>query len=115
MADEPDPDKGYYYRSDQLNFARIGVPALYFKSGIRFRGRPDGWGEQVNDAWRRDVYHQPSDEVSPGWDLSGMVEDARLAFAVGLAVARRPDPPRWYPGDEFESVRLESRRQRARE
>jgi Zn-dependent M28 family amino/carboxypeptidase len=105
VVGEPDPDKGYYYRSDQLNFAKIGVPALYFKPGNRFRGRPDGWGREVNDRWRREVYHQPSDEISEDWDLSGMVEDARLAFGVGLAVAEADALPRWRPGDEFEEIR----------
>ena len=28
VVGEPFPDKGYYYRSDQFNFAKIGVPAL---------------------------------------------------------------------------------------
>lgn len=105
VVGEPDPDKGYYYRSDQLNFAKIGVPALYFKPGNRFRGRPPGWGREVNDRWRREVYHQPSDEIEDDWDLSGMVEDARLAFGVGLAVAEAEDLPRWRPGDEFEGIR----------
>ena len=108
VVDESDPDKGYYYRSDQLNFAKIGVPALYFKSGIRYRDRPEGWGQQVNDAWRRSNYHQPSDEVGPDWNLEGMVEDARLAFAVGLAAADTDDRPRWVAGDEFAAVRAAS-------
>ena len=34
------PDRGYYYRSDQFSFAKIGVPALYFASGTDFVGRP---------------------------------------------------------------------------
>ena len=105
VVGEPDPDKGYYYRSDQLNFAKIGVPALYFKSGTRFRDRPPGWGADVSDAWRRTVYHQPSDEVRADWDLSGMVEDARLAFAVGLAVAEADRLPAWVDGDEFAPAR----------
>ncbi|MFW2405909.1 MAG: M28 family peptidase, partial [Gammaproteobacteria bacterium] len=36
------PDRGYYYRSDQFNFAKIGVPATYFDRPRRIIGRPDG-------------------------------------------------------------------------
>jgi Zn-dependent M28 family amino/carboxypeptidase len=108
VAGEPDPDKGYYYRSDQLNFAKIGVPALYFKPGNRFRGRPADWGREVHDRWRREIYHQPSDEIADDWDLSGMVEDAQLAFGVGLAVAGADALPRWRPGDEFEEIRAQA-------
>ena len=105
VVDEPEPDKGYYYRADQLSFARGGVPALYFKSGQTYIGRPAGWGRQKAAEFVRLHYHQPSDEVRPDWDLSGMVEDARLAYRVGLDVANRDQRPAWYPGDEFESAR----------
>ncbi len=39
------PDKGYYYRSDQFSFAKIGVPALYFDNGYDYIGKPDGLGQ----------------------------------------------------------------------
>jgi Zn-dependent M28 family amino/carboxypeptidase len=108
VVDEPFPDKGYYYRSDQFNFAKIGVPALYFKAGTDFRGREPGWGKQVEDQWRDERYHQPSDHVFELWDYEGMAEDARLGFYVGLSVANADVVPGWKPGDEFEAVRLEA-------
>jgi len=108
VVDEPYPDKGYYYRSDQLNFARIGVPALYFKSGNDYRDRDRDWGKLQEDEWRSNHYHQPSDELRDDWDFAGMIEDAQLAFRVGLAVAEADGLPAWTPGDEFESIRQAS-------
>jgi len=105
VIDEPEPDKGYYYRSDQLNFARIGVPALYFKSGQTYVGRPEGWGKAKEADYRKHRYHQPSDEVTPEWNLDGMVEDDILAYRVGLGVVNDPKLPAWFPGDEFEAKR----------
>ena len=105
VVDEHFPDKGYYYRSDQFNFAKIGVPALYFKGGTEFPGHDAEWGRDAENRWRAERYHQPSDEVYDAWDFEGMAEDARLAFRVGLAVAEMDDPPGWKPGDEFEAVR----------
>jgi Zn-dependent M28 family amino/carboxypeptidase len=105
VVDEPEPDKGYYYRSDQLNFARAGVPAIYFKSGQTFVGRPAGWGAKMEAGYRKQRYHQPSDEVTPDWNLDGMVQDDRLAYELGLAVANGATLPAWYPGDEFEAAR----------
>jgi len=108
VVNEPSPDKGYYYRSDQLNFAKIGVPALYFKSGQNYRGKPEGWGKQREDAWREAIYHQPADELTDEWNFDGMVEDTRLAFYVGWGVATRDELPAWTPGDEFEAKRMEA-------
>lgn len=101
----PDPAAGWYYRSDQFSFARIGVPALWFMQGRNFVGRPPGWGDEVVGGWINERYHRPSDELTDDWVFDGMVEDARLAFLVGLEVANADAMPSWYPGDEFESVR----------
>ena len=107
---EPDqfPDKGFFYRSDQFNFAKIGVPALYFDTGTRFVGRPDGWGKKTLDAWTEVHYHQPSDEITAEWNFAGMIQDARLGFFCGLLVADADALPRWNPGDEFEAARLKA-------
>jgi Zn-dependent M28 family amino/carboxypeptidase len=102
------PDRGYFYRSDQFSFARVGVPAAYFESGLDYRGRPAGWGRERREAWEETRYHQPSDELSPDWDLSGAVEDARLQFALGYSVAQATALPSWTKGDEFEAPRLRS-------
>lgn len=101
-------DRGFFYRSDQFNFAKLGIPAAYFGSGMDFVGRPEGWGKQQREAWEAKHYHQPSDELRPEWDLSGAVEDVRLFFLLGAHVARTPELPRWNRGDEFEAARLES-------
>ena len=96
---------GWYYRSDQISFARVGAPSIWFKSGVDFIGRPEGWGEARYAEWIERHYHQPSDEIDEDWVLDGLVEDAQLAFMLGTAVATADVTPRWYPGDEFEATR----------
>jgi Zn-dependent M28 family amino/carboxypeptidase len=107
------PDRGFYYRSDQFSFARIGVPGIYLDSGTEFIGRPPGWGKETIEAWEKTHYHQPSDELRDDWDLAGAVEDTRLLFHAGLRAAGEEALPAWTPGDEFEAARkaaLEARR-----
>lgn len=99
------PDRGFFYRSDQFNFAKIGVPAIFFDTGTDFEGQPPGWGKEQIENWEKTDYHQPSDEFDPAWDLSGAVLDAQLAFLTGLRVANAPTMPAWNPGDEFEAAR----------
>ncbi|HEY5654356.1 MAG TPA: M28 family peptidase, partial [Woeseiaceae bacterium] len=105
------PDRGFFYRSDQFNFAKIGVPAIYLKPGVDFL-------EDFGDAevtpvehYENVQYHQPSDEISDAWDFGGLVDDTLVGFWAGLQIANANDKPAWYPGDEFEAARLESLRE----
>lgn len=99
------PDKGFFYRSDQFNLAKIGVPALYFDNGTKFVGKEEGWGKEQMDSWTEVHYHQPSDELVDDWHFEGMVQDARLGLFAGLAAATMDEMPTWNPGDEFEAAR----------
>ena len=101
-------DRGYFYRSDQFSFAKIGVPAVYLEPGTDFVDRPPEWGRQVVENFTTNHYHQPSDEYDPNWDLRGMIDDAQIGFWTGLAVANADEMPTWNKGDEFEAVRLEA-------
>jgi Zn-dependent M28 family amino/carboxypeptidase len=105
VAAETTVRAGWYYRSDQFNFAKAGVPAVWFKSGNDFIGRPPGWGEEQYAAWIAEKYHRPSDEVEPSWNFEGVLEDTHLAFAVIREVANADEMPTWYPGDEFADER----------
>ncbi len=102
---DPEPEKGYYYRSDHFNFARVGVPALYAEGGVEVIGKPAGYGLAARERYVAEDYHKPSDEVKPDWDLSGAVEDLRLLFLVGYRVAEAPRFPEWRPTSEFRAIR----------
>ncbi|HEX5789249.1 MAG TPA: M28 family peptidase [Woeseiaceae bacterium] len=98
-------DRGYFYRSDQFSFAKIGVPAMYLDTGTDFVDRPADWGRQQVDRYTDVHYHQPSDEFDDSWNFDGMLEDARLGYWTGLAIANADELPTWTPGDEFEAAR----------
>src|SRR6266404_8668769 len=72
------PDRGYYYRSDQFSFAKIGVPALFFADGTDFIGRPAGWGRTQIEEWELKKYDQPADKLDGRWNFDGMIQDAQL-------------------------------------
>jgi Zn-dependent M28 family amino/carboxypeptidase len=107
LTPDPEPEKGFYYRSDHFNFAKQGVPALDPDSGVEFVGKAADWGKKKRDEYTKNDYHAPSDEVKPDWDLSGAAEDAQLLFAVGYRVANADKLPQWKPGNEFKAKRDE--------
>ncbi|MFN3192116.1 MAG: M20/M25/M40 family metallo-hydrolase [Aureliella sp.] len=113
VVPDPNPEQGYYYRSDQFSLAQIGVPGVYLDSGMNFVGRPDGWGKQIFDDWIEKTYHQPSDEYDDSWNLEGAIEDAQLLMHVAIEVANQEEMASWTPGDEFELARKRALVERA--
>ncbi len=107
LRPDPEPEKGFYYRSDHFNFAKVGVPALDPNDGIDFIGKPSGWGKMKRDEYTEHDYHKPSDEIKPDWNLSGAAEDLRLLMTVGYRVANADKYPQWKPGTEFKAKRDE--------
>lgn len=102
---DPFPDRGYYYRSDQFAFAKVGVPALYFDNGTDMIGRPPGWGRQQKEQWELKQYHQPADKLDASWNFDGMIENAQLDMESAWLIAQADAMPTWKPGDEFEAAR----------
>jgi len=72
------PERRFYYRSDHYNFARNGVPVLFFFSGVH------------------EDYHRPSDEIGD-LDLPKTARITRLVYLLGREVADSPAPPEWDP------------------
>jgi Zn-dependent M28 family amino/carboxypeptidase len=108
LTPDSEPEKGFYYRSDHFNFAKVGIPALDPDSGVDFIGKPASYGKEKRDEWTEKFYHQPTDEVQTWWDLSGAAEDGKLFFAIGYRVANAAKFPEWKPGNEFRAVRERS-------
>ncbi len=98
VTGDPNPNAGSFYRSDQVNFAKAGVPALYINPGKKFVRPPAVDTEAYHDTH----YHQLIDVVDEAWDLSGCERDLHILFQTALKVANDPEMPRWTPGNEFE-------------
>ena len=101
------PELGLFYRSDHFQFAKQGVPAVWMFPGLDFVGKLEGWGKQESDDYIANHYHKVSDEIKPGWDLTGAVEDYRVYFELGYRIAQGEPWPEWKPGDEFKAKRDE--------
>jgi Zn-dependent M28 family amino/carboxypeptidase len=102
---DAEPEKGFYYRSDHFQFAKVGVPALDPEAGIEYIGQPAGWGRQKRDEYTEKLYHKPTDKVDPAWNLSGAVDDLQVLLETGYRVAQADKLPEWKPGNEFKGRR----------
>jgi Zn-dependent M28 family amino/carboxypeptidase len=90
ISPEASPEQGAFFRSDHFPFAKANIPAISLLPGTRLVGHSEAWvAQQRADYAQR--YHQPGDEYNPYWDLSGMVQQVQLAYAIGLRVANEPE------------------------
>src|SRR2546422_5900988 len=60
---DPEPEKGYFYRSDHFSFAKQGVPAFDPHEGIEYVGKPPDWGLGMRKRYTQEDYHKPSDVI----------------------------------------------------
>jgi Zn-dependent M28 family amino/carboxypeptidase len=95
VTGDTDPVEGFYWRSDHVEFSMAGVPSLATSPGIDYVGKPAGWGDQKRQEYIRSDYHKPTDQIKPGWDLSGAVQDLQVLVEVGYRVAQSPARPVW--------------------
>jgi Zn-dependent M28 family amino/carboxypeptidase len=105
VAADGESEKGFFYRSDQLNFARKGVPVLYANSGYDKLDGGVAAGRAAIDDYTRNRYHKPSDEYDPNWDLSGVIENIKALHAVGKRLADESTYPQWNADSEFRVAR----------
>jgi Zn-dependent M28 family amino/carboxypeptidase len=107
---EVEPEKGYYFRSDHFNFARIGVPALYSRGGYDLReGGVEAGTARAHD-YTANRYHKPSDQFDPAWQYDGIIEDVQALYEVGRRVASGAATPQWSADSEFRAAREASQK-----
>ncbi|MCI3132962.1 M28 family metallopeptidase [Phenylobacterium aquaticum] len=102
---DPRPGAGSFFRSDHFPFAKRGVPALSFGGGQDLVNGGKARGEALAKAFVTDRYHQPADEYSPDWDLTGAVQDGGLLYELGRKLANSDEWPEWKAGSEFKAER----------
>jgi Zn-dependent M28 family amino/carboxypeptidase len=103
---EQEPEKGFYFRSDHFNFAKVGIPALNAKGGYDHAEKGKEYAMERKKEYTYSHYHRPSDEFRPAnWDFRGMVQDAELYFRIGRYLAESQDYPQWREGSEFKAAR----------
>ncbi|GGG97719.1 hypothetical protein GCM10011416_14700 [Polaribacter pacificus] len=104
----PDPvaEKGYFFRSDHFNFAKIGIPALYASGSYEGFDKSIEEIKAYNAFYEKNKYHQPSDEYdAKTTELRGVRLDLQLFFNVGSTLANEDYFPKWYDGSEFKAAR----------
>ena len=106
------PEAGSFYRSDHFPFAKAGVPAISYNNGIDLVNGGVAAGRARRDAYTKDRYHQPADQLDADFDLSAVPQSLGLLYATGRELADGGAWPNWSADSEFRAARDRSAGQR---
>lgn len=107
---DPDPGKGYFFRSDHFNFAKVGIPAIFASGDYEHMTKGVDYISAQKEVYLANRYHRPADHYDESYQLGGVVQDASLFFKMGYRLANSAGWPGWKEGSEFKSVREESKK-----
>lgn len=105
IGPDPTPEEQVFTRSDQISFARVGVPCIFLRWANEYE---DLSAEEAKARMRekmRTIYHRVSDAYDPAWSWEGMRRHAQVALLLGVEIANRRDMPVWKQGDAFDRPR----------
>jgi hypothetical protein len=109
VAPDPFPRLADFYRSDQVAFARAGLPAVSLRSGVQYVERDSSWGSEQWSTYFDQRYHRPSDQARPDFDYRGLIQTARVLTRLAWSLAESTEFPRWLPGSAFRPAGLRLR------
>lgn len=94
LSPDPQPEQGFFTRSDQYSFVKQGIPAVNIDIGWA------NGGEEAQNEFLEKHYHKASDE--PGIVNYGALQRfAQVNYEVIRGVADMDERPLWKKGDFF--------------
>ncbi len=90
--DDPAPEQGLFDRSDNVSFAKVGIPAPTYSTGF------DAFDDEINK-----YYHQAADEAD-SLDYDYLVKFYQGYILSGRSIANDPERPYWIKGDKYEAA-----------
>ncbi len=90
--EDPSPAQGLYDRSDNVNFAKKGIPAPTFSLGFT------AFDDEINK-----YYHKAGDSVE-SFDLDYAVLYWKAYILAAQNMANISERPKWVEGDKYEEV-----------
>ncbi|GJL95422.1 MAG: aminopeptidase [Hyphococcus sp.] len=97
LTPDPQPEQGFFVRSDQYSYVKQGVPAVYLDLGF------GNGGEEAQTAFQKDHYHKPSDEVEH-IDFEQLRRFAQVNYEIADGVANMETRPLWKKDDFFARI-----------
>jgi hypothetical protein len=90
---DPVPEQSLFDRSDNANFAALGVPAPTYSAGFR------SFGAEIMK-----YYHKAEDQVDDSFNFSYFLKFCKAYVHSARLIADMKEKPFWRAGDKYEKV-----------
>jgi len=97
-----------YARSDQIAFAKSGIPSILIMDGLNYEhlSYRDGLKKQIE--WMQHIYHTPFDDLSQPINWDAVQQHCRVLVSFVQNCADDKNAPQWLPGSPYLNARLQS-------
>ncbi len=97
-----------FTRSDQIAFAKAGIPAVLLMEGVDYRHSSPAAGLQRMIEWGQRIYHSPFDDLRQPINFAAARQHGQILFSFCWSLANGEEAPQWKPGTPYVNARLRS-------
>jgi hypothetical protein len=95
-----------FARSDQISFAKAGIPAVLVAEGTDYRHMTTAEAIRKLTDWNRHVYETPFDDLNQPMNFAAARQHCQVIMAFCTHLANAVPPPEWHPGSRYAAARL---------
>lgn len=93
-AEDPKPEQTYFVRSDQYSFVKEGIPAIWIAGAYTsLYDSIDALAQ--HDAWTKNRYHKPSDDMSQPLDFEAAMSELKANLLIAHHITSELDSVSW--------------------
>ncbi|NIA28423.1 MAG: M20/M25/M40 family metallo-hydrolase [Actinobacteria bacterium] len=97
-----------FARSDQISFAKAGIPSILLMDGIDYVHLSVQEGLKKQLQWMQSLYHSPFDDLHQPLCWEAACQHTRVIYAFANYLATSSHTVEWKPGTRFINARLQS-------
>jgi len=97
-----------YISSDQITFARAGIPSVLIFEGLDYENITTEEGIEKFIEYSTKYYHTPKDDLSLPINYEAFVQHTEFVMNFLLTLANSEEEPEWYSTSPYLNIRLRS-------
>ncbi len=95
-------------RSDQIAFAKAGIPSILIMEGLNYRHLKREKALQNILFWMKNIYHTPFDDLDQAYNIKAALQHTRFLFAYAWYLANAEETIEWKTGVPYNTARLQT-------